>query len=100
MDNNITQKTAEGINQASNLALENNHQQLTPVHLAITLLEDPEGLAQQAVLKHGNEETLRYGSSFKASPKDIALQASEQLLDLFYARQEWSAPNKAAFVKS
>ena len=86
MDNNVTQKTAEGINQASSLALENNHQQLTPVHLAITLLEDPEGLAQQAVLKHGNEETLRYDSSFKAS-LNIALQSSEQLLDVLHAHE-------------
>lgn len=59
MDQNLTQKTIEAINQASELAIENNHQQLTPVHLAVVLLEDPEGLAQQAVLKHGNEETLR-----------------------------------------
>lgn len=59
MDQNLTQKTVEAINQASELALENSHQQLTPVHLAIVLLEDGEGLAQQAVLKHGNEETLR-----------------------------------------
>lgn len=59
MDQNVTQKAAEAINQAGSLALENSHQQLTPIHLAIVLLEDPEGLAQQAVLKHGNEETLR-----------------------------------------
>lgn len=60
MDQNITQKTAEAINQASSVALENSHQQLTPVHLAITLFEDPEGIACQAVLKHGSKETLRY----------------------------------------
>lgn len=59
MDQNLTQKTVEAINQASELALENNHQQLTPIHLAIVLLEDAEGLAQQAVLKQGNEETLK-----------------------------------------
>ena len=59
MDQNLTQKTVEAINQASELALENSHQQLTTIHLAIVLLEDPEGLAQQAVLKHGNEDTLR-----------------------------------------
>ena len=55
----LTQKTIEGINQARDLALENSQQQLTPVHLAVVLLEDPEGLASQAVLKNANEETLR-----------------------------------------
>ena len=59
MDQNLTKKTVEAINQASELAIENNHQQLSPIHLAIVLLEDSEGLAQQAVLKQGNDDTLR-----------------------------------------
>lgn len=75
MNQNLTQKVIEAINQANELAVENSHQQLTPVHLAIVLLEDAEGLAQQAVLKHGNEETLRYVKN-RTQP-DLASKAGE-----------------------
>ena len=33
--------------------------QVTPVHLAVVLFEDPEGIGRQAVLKCANEDTLR-----------------------------------------
>lgn len=55
----FTQKTHEAIRAASELAQDNGHAQISPVHLAIALFEDPEGLAKQAVLREGNDETLR-----------------------------------------
>ena len=33
--------------------------QVTPVHLAVVLFEDPEGIGRQAVLKCAYEDTLR-----------------------------------------
>jgi ATP-dependent Clp protease ATP-binding subunit ClpB len=57
--NKFTQKTLEALQKAQELAQDNSHQQVTPVHAAITLFEDPEGLAKQAVLRHSNDETLR-----------------------------------------
>lgn len=41
------------------MATEHSHQQVTPVHVATALFEDPEGLAKTAVRKFGTEETLR-----------------------------------------
>jgi ATP-dependent Clp protease ATP-binding subunit ClpB len=55
----FTQKTIETLNNAQELAQENSHQQVTPIHVAIKLLEDPEGIAKQAILRNSNEETLR-----------------------------------------
>lgn len=57
--NKVTQKVAEVVNAARDMALENNHQQLAPIHLAVALFEDPEGIAKQAVLKVGNEDAYR-----------------------------------------
>lgn len=57
--NKFTQKTLEALQKAQELAQDNSHQQVTPVHAAVALFEDPEGLAKQAVLRNSNEETLR-----------------------------------------
>ena len=55
----FTQKTAQALSAAQELATENSHQQLTPLHVAVTLFEDPEGLAKTAVGKVGSDETWR-----------------------------------------
>lgn len=56
----MTQKTVECLNSANSLAIENQHQNLTSIHLALALFDDKEGgIAQQAVLKRSGEETLR-----------------------------------------
>ena len=56
----MTQKTIEIINSANELAIENHHQNLTSIHLALALFEDKDGgIAQQAVLKRSGEETRR-----------------------------------------
>ncbi|KAG7669284.1 hypothetical protein Ndes2526B_g05585 [Nannochloris sp. 'desiccata'] len=57
--NKLTQKVAEIVNAARDLALEEQQQQLSPVHLAIVLFEDPEGIAKQACIKASNEDTYR-----------------------------------------
>ena len=59
--NKLTQKVAEIVNAARDVALEEQNQELRPLHLAVVFFEDPEGIAAQAVLKatNGNQETLR-----------------------------------------
>lgn len=57
--NKFTQKTHEAIKKAAELAQDNGNAQISPVHMAIVLFEDPEGLAKQAVLREGSNETLR-----------------------------------------
>ena len=72
--NKFTQKTHEAIRAASELAQDNGHAQISPVHLAIALFEDPEGLAKQAVLREGNDETLR--SILRVLKKKLVRQPS------------------------
>jgi ATP-dependent Clp protease ATP-binding subunit ClpB len=57
--NKFTAKTIECLNKAQELAQDNSHQLLSPIHAAIVLFEDPEGIAKQAVLRNASEETLR-----------------------------------------
>ena len=57
--NKFTQKTQEAIKSAAELAQDNSNAQISPVHLAIALFEDPEGLAKQAVMREGSDEALR-----------------------------------------
>jgi ATP-dependent Clp protease ATP-binding subunit ClpA len=60
MEQNMTQKTIEAINDANALAIDHDHQALTPIHLALALFDDANGgIAQQAVLKRSGDETLR-----------------------------------------
>lgn len=54
-----TQKTVAALNAAQQLAQEHSHQQVQPTHLAVVLFEDEEGVGKRAVLRVGNEETLR-----------------------------------------
>jgi len=54
-----TRKTAEAIQRAQELAVEEQHQQLYPIHVGIALLEDQEGVAKQAVVKAGGDEAYK-----------------------------------------
>ncbi|KAL4457526.1 hypothetical protein ABPG75_012391 [Micractinium tetrahymenae] len=47
----FTQKVNETLTAAQELASENSHQQLSPVHVAVVLFEDPEGVARAAIAK-------------------------------------------------
>jgi ATP-dependent Clp protease ATP-binding subunit ClpB len=51
--NNVkfTSKCESLIATAAETAQESQHQQLTPIHLAIAIFEDPEGIAKQATIK-------------------------------------------------
>lgn len=49
----FTEKTGEAINQAEQLARDNQHVELAPIHLAVALYSDPEGMARQVVSKAG-----------------------------------------------
>lgn len=58
----LTQKSVEVVNAAAELAQSLDHQQLVPLHLAVVLFEDAQGVAKEATLKaHGpnGEETWR-----------------------------------------
>ncbi|KAI8112831.1 hypothetical protein M9434_004151 [Picochlorum sp. BPE23] len=57
--NKLTQKTAEVVNNARDLALEEQHQELHPVHVAIVMVEDPEGIAKHAILKQGGDAAYK-----------------------------------------
>ena len=57
--NKLTQKTAEVVNAARDLALEEQHQELHPIHMAIVMVEDPEGLAKHAILKQGGDASYK-----------------------------------------
>jgi ATP-dependent Clp protease ATP-binding subunit ClpB len=57
--NKCTQKVADVINAARDLALEQSQQQLSPLHVACVMFEDPEGIARHAVLKSSNEDVYR-----------------------------------------
>lgn len=57
--NRWTQKTISALNAAQQLAQDHSHQQITPLHLAIVLFEDAEGISRQAVLRVSNEETVK-----------------------------------------
>lgn len=55
----MTQKTAEVVNAARDLALEEQHQELHPIHLAIVMVEDPEGIAKHAIMKQGGDAAYK-----------------------------------------
>ena len=57
--NKLTQKTAEVVNAARDLALEEQHQELHPIHLAIVMVEDPEGIAKHAIMKQGGDAAYK-----------------------------------------
>ena len=48
---NFTQKSQEAIQDAQNLAIRNNHQQLEQIHLLAALLEQDGGLIPQLLKK-------------------------------------------------
>ena len=77
--NKITAKVAEAVNAARDLALESNHQALTPVHLAVSMLEDGEGLARQ---RTGQDERCSQRlASHRVSSKGQACGHIELLFD-------------------
>jgi ATP-dependent Clp protease ATP-binding subunit ClpB len=51
--NKLTAKASEAISAAAELATEAGNPQLTPVHLAVALFEDPEGLGKQVHIAAG-----------------------------------------------
>lgn len=55
----FTEKANECLKKAVDLATETGHGLLTTLHVAVVLFEDEEGVAPQAVLKIGNQDTLR-----------------------------------------
>jgi len=54
----FTQKVETYLATAAELAQESSHQQLTPIHLAIAMFEDPEGIGKQSAVKAGGKQLL------------------------------------------
>lgn len=52
----LTQKTIEALNAASRLAQEEQHVQVTPVHLASTLFDDAQGIGHTAAVRVAGED--------------------------------------------
>jgi len=63
----LTLKSQEAITQAQELALENGHQEITPEHLFLALLEQKEGIVTPTLEKIG------------INSKDIALRVKKEL---------------------
>eukprot|EP00879_Flechtneria_rotunda_P018152 GHRR01019039.1.p1 GENE.GHRR01019039.1~~GHRR01019039.1.p1 ORF type:complete len:453 (+),score=145.18 GHRR01019039.1:304-1662(+) len=59
MNAKFTSKVESYIAQAAELAQEHQHQQLTPIHLAIAIFEDAEGIGKQAAIKAAGDETYK-----------------------------------------
>ena len=51
MQNNFTTKAQEALQRAQNLATEHNHQELTPLHVLLTLIKQPEGIVGSILQK-------------------------------------------------
>src|SRR3989338_3486409 len=51
MQNNFTTKAQEALQRAQNLAAEHNHQELTPLHVLLTLIKQPEGIVGSMLQK-------------------------------------------------
>ncbi|GIL53361.1 hypothetical protein Vafri_9031 [Volvox africanus] len=54
-----TEKVNEVINTSINLAQEEQHATLTPLHLAVVLFEEPQGIARSATSRAGGDEAWR-----------------------------------------
>jgi len=57
--NKWTVKSQEALQSAMEFAQEAGNPELTPLHLALALFDDEDGVAKQAALKIGNVETYR-----------------------------------------
>ncbi len=53
----LTVKSQEAIQAAQQLARDNNHQQIRPIHLAIALIKQPEGIVVPVLQKIGSNPT-------------------------------------------
>lgn len=54
--NKLTQKTIETLNASHHLCQEEQHAQLTPIHLAVTLFEDPQGVGRMSAVRVAGED--------------------------------------------
>ncbi len=57
--NKWTVKSQEALQNAMEFAQEAGNPELTPLHLALALFDDEDGVAKQAALKRGSVETFR-----------------------------------------
>ena len=72
----MTAKAQKALQTAIDLAQESGNPQLTPVHLALALFEDPEGIGKQAVLRVGSEDA--YKSVLRVGSRSDGKHASQQ----------------------
>ncbi|EFN58888.1 hypothetical protein CHLNCDRAFT_56016 [Chlorella variabilis] len=78
----FTQKVTEILNAAQELAQESSHQQITPLHVAVVMFEDPEGVAKAALGKQagGGAAAEALNSVLRVLRKQLkALQAAGKL---------------------
>lgn len=95
MNAKFTSKVESYIAAAAELAQENSHQQLTPIHLAIAIFEDNEGVGKQAAVKCAGEET--YKSLLRTLRKRLVrLPAIDPPPDQCYPSKEFTSVVKKA----
>ncbi|KAJ4974367.1 hypothetical protein NE237_007541 [Protea cynaroides] len=71
----FTHKTNEAIVGAHELAMEAGHAQITPIHLAMALIKEPNGIFRQAISNAGGEEAANsYERVLKQAMKKIPSQ--------------------------
>ena len=93
--NNYTQKSAEAVQSAQQLALRNNHQQMEQVHLLLALLQQENGLTGQLLRKmEVTVESLE--ASANALLRKIPAVTGSREADRFYITADVDAAFTAA----
>ncbi|KAJ8752714.1 hypothetical protein K2173_007024 [Erythroxylum novogranatense] len=82
---NIFRKTNEALATAQELAITNGHAQITPLHLAVALISDPNGIFRQAITNAAAGEQAAQAAErvFNQALKKLPSQSSprDELLD-------------------
>ncbi len=103
----LTVKAQEAVQRAQHVAEERNHQQLTPLHLLLALVEEEEGIVRPLLQKIGvNLQQLRsminseLGRLPRVTGPAAQLTASPQIMEVFNAAQNRADQMKDAYVST
>jgi ATP-dependent Clp protease ATP-binding subunit ClpB len=103
----FTQKTLSVVNDARDLALEQQNAELSPVHVATVLSEDQEGLARQALVKSGGDASYksflrllrkRLNSLAKVEPPPADIYLGSELKKVFQAATQLMKKKDDAYL--
>jgi len=99
----FTQRSADALGYAQQLAQAESHPQVTPLHLLAALLRQDEGLAGQVIKKIGTDNDLLYGrveDELKLMPRQTGGQiyASNELSNLLSKSEDEARQLKDEYV--